>query len=203
MPRSRPTARTDVTVHFTRVEVTRIALDDGSNRQFDHSTMVAAARLLQPFGVRLTVVRRSDVPFAGADRTLTADRLREKLIPAIAALRVGVSNDPDALFGPVVTPEQSRAPVPGGTAKSVPTPTEKNSLGYDSICTQDPPCPLHEVDLETALTVETRYLVSLLTSQIAKNMIEVTKGGEAAVVYATTEPILMKLFNEFMAGDDI
>ena len=33
----------------------------------------------------------------------TAVRLREKLIPAIEALRVGVSTDPDAHFGPVVT----------------------------------------------------------------------------------------------------
>jgi malonate-semialdehyde dehydrogenase (acetylating)/methylmalonate-semialdehyde dehydrogenase len=33
----------------------------------------------------------------------TAARLREKLIPAIEALRVGVSTDPDAHFGPVVT----------------------------------------------------------------------------------------------------
>src|SRR5215207_2524798 len=32
----------------------------------------------------------------------TADRLRAKLIPAIAALRVGVSTDPDAHYGPVV-----------------------------------------------------------------------------------------------------
>jgi len=35
----------------------------------------------------------------------TANRLREKLIPAINALRIGVSNDPDAHYGPVVTPE--------------------------------------------------------------------------------------------------
>ena len=35
----------------------------------------------------------------------TADRLREKLIPAINALRIGVSNDPEAHYGPVVTPE--------------------------------------------------------------------------------------------------
>ena len=35
----------------------------------------------------------------------TANKLREKLIPAINALRVGVSNDPDAHYGPVVTPE--------------------------------------------------------------------------------------------------
>ncbi len=35
----------------------------------------------------------------------TAERLREKLIPAVNALRVGVSSDPDAQYGPVVTPE--------------------------------------------------------------------------------------------------
>jgi len=33
----------------------------------------------------------------------TADRLRDKLIPAIEALRVGVSTDPEAHYGPVVT----------------------------------------------------------------------------------------------------
>ena len=33
----------------------------------------------------------------------TADALREKLIPAIAALRVGVSTDPEAHYGPVVS----------------------------------------------------------------------------------------------------
>ena len=33
----------------------------------------------------------------------TADRLREKLIPAIEGLRVGVSTDPDAHYGPVVS----------------------------------------------------------------------------------------------------
>lgn len=35
----------------------------------------------------------------------TAERLKEKLLPAIAALRIGVSSDPDADYGPVVTPE--------------------------------------------------------------------------------------------------
>jgi malonate-semialdehyde dehydrogenase (acetylating) / methylmalonate-semialdehyde dehydrogenase len=33
----------------------------------------------------------------------TAERLRAKLIPAIHALKVGTSNDPDAQYGPVVT----------------------------------------------------------------------------------------------------
>jgi malonate-semialdehyde dehydrogenase (acetylating)/methylmalonate-semialdehyde dehydrogenase len=35
----------------------------------------------------------------------TADALRAKLIPAIEALRVGISTDKDAHYGPVVTPE--------------------------------------------------------------------------------------------------
>ena len=35
----------------------------------------------------------------------TAEKLKEKLIPAINALRVGVSTDPEAHYGPVVTPE--------------------------------------------------------------------------------------------------
>lgn len=39
--------REDVTVHFTRIEVTRIALDAGSSTQFDQAGMVAAARLLR------------------------------------------------------------------------------------------------------------------------------------------------------------
>ena len=35
----------------------------------------------------------------------TADALRERLVPAIAALRVGISTDADAHYGPVVTAE--------------------------------------------------------------------------------------------------
>jgi len=39
--------RRDVTAHFTRIEVTRIALDDNANTQFDLATMVDAANLLR------------------------------------------------------------------------------------------------------------------------------------------------------------
>ena len=38
--------RTDVTVHFTRIPVTRIALDNSSDRQFDPAVMREAATLL-------------------------------------------------------------------------------------------------------------------------------------------------------------
>lgn len=40
---------------------------------------VELARLLDPFGVRLTVVRRNNVPFDGAHCTITSDRLHEVL----------------------------------------------------------------------------------------------------------------------------
>ena len=38
----------------------------------------------------------------------TANALREKLVPAIHDLRIGVSSDPDAHYGPVVTPEHKQ-----------------------------------------------------------------------------------------------
>ncbi|HEX7135846.1 MAG TPA: hypothetical protein VF228_24925 [Iamia sp.] len=41
-------------------------------------------------------------------------------------------------------------PVPGQPLPPTPTPTVTDARGVDPICTQDPPCALHEVDLETA-----------------------------------------------------
>ncbi|WP_026821022.1 maleate cis-trans isomerase family protein [Arthrobacter castelli] len=39
--------RTDVTIHFARIDVTRIALDGGSKQQFDAATMTSAAKQLK------------------------------------------------------------------------------------------------------------------------------------------------------------
>lgn len=39
--------RTDVTIHFARIDVTRIALDGDSNQQFDAATMTSAAEQLK------------------------------------------------------------------------------------------------------------------------------------------------------------
>ena len=47
--------------------------------------------------------RRMALPGAGPGGGETADILREKLIAAIDKLKVGVSNDPEAQYGPVVT----------------------------------------------------------------------------------------------------
>jgi malonate-semialdehyde dehydrogenase (acetylating)/methylmalonate-semialdehyde dehydrogenase len=51
----------------------------------------------------------------GAD---TAERLRAKLIPAIEALQIGVSTDPDADYGPVVT-AQHKARIESWIARAV------------------------------------------------------------------------------------
>jgi maleate isomerase len=62
--------RTDVTVHFTRVEVTRIALDAGSDKQFDHATMVAAARLLSTADVDVVAWNGTAGSWLGPDSDL-------------------------------------------------------------------------------------------------------------------------------------
>lgn len=51
----------------------------------------------------------------------------------------------------VVDPSSAQAPAPGETAVVTATPTELEQLGFERICTQDPPCPMHEQSLETVL----------------------------------------------------
>lgn len=51
----------------------------------------------------------------------------------------------------VVAPADSVVPVAGDQAISVPTPTTADDLGIAALCTQDPPCSMHEVSLDAAL----------------------------------------------------
>ena len=51
----------------------------------------------------------------------------------------------------VSTPETSQIPAPGQQAVSVATPTEKKDLGFEDICTLDPPCGMHDISLDDAL----------------------------------------------------
>lgn len=61
---------------------------------------IELARLLEPFGVRLTVVRRSDKPFEGAERTLTGDRLAEVLPEAdVVFVAAAMTDDTSKLIG--------------------------------------------------------------------------------------------------------
>lgn len=52
----------------------------------------------------------------------------------------------------VVAPADSPAPVPGEEAPAAATPTTADDLGYFALCTQNPPCGMHEMSLDEALT---------------------------------------------------
>jgi len=53
----------------------------------------------------------------------------------------------------VRAPEELAAvPNPGDPLPSIPTPTVNDALGIEPLCTATPPCPLHEVSLDQALT---------------------------------------------------
>ncbi len=54
----------------------------------------------------------------------------------------------------VVRPEKSTLPAPGTEAIVVPTPTLRRPLGYETICTREPKCGMHEVSLDQALRQE-------------------------------------------------
>lgn len=56
----------------------------------------------------------------------------------------------DAAFE-VSSVDQITIPQPGQAFPSLTTPTTTDAAGVDPICTQDPPCPLHETDLASAL----------------------------------------------------
>ncbi|MGN7798900.1 D-isomer specific 2-hydroxyacid dehydrogenase family protein [Leifsonia sp. 22587] len=58
-------------------------------------------RLLEPFGVRVTIVRRSESPVAGAVRTVTADHLDEVLPSAdLVVIAAALTDGTRHLFGP-------------------------------------------------------------------------------------------------------
>lgn len=65
-------------------------------------------RLWAPFGVRTTVVRRSDRATSGADRTVTVDRLHE-VLPELDVLVVALSLTPETT-GIIAAPELALLP---------------------------------------------------------------------------------------------
>ena len=76
--------RRDVTVHFTRIEVTRIALDAGSDRQFDVRSMVGAAQLLRTAEVDVVAWNGTAGSWLGpeVDRALAAQITAATGVPA-------------------------------------------------------------------------------------------------------------------------
>jgi len=76
--------RTDVTVHFTRIPVTRIALDDSSDRQFDPAVMREGAQLLATADVDVIAWNGTSGSWLGAahDQELAAEITGATGIPA-------------------------------------------------------------------------------------------------------------------------
>lgn len=76
--------RDDVTVHFTRIPVTRIALDDSSDRQFDPAVMRGAAQLLATADVDVIAWNGTSGSWLGSshDRELAAEITGATGIPA-------------------------------------------------------------------------------------------------------------------------
>jgi len=76
--------RTDVTVHFTRIPVTRIALDDSANRQFDPAVMREAAGLLATADVDVIAWNGTSGSWLGSahDRELAEEITGATGIPA-------------------------------------------------------------------------------------------------------------------------
>ncbi len=71
----------------------------------------------------------------------------------------------------VVTPETAVAPVPGAKATSVPTPVEGKELGYSEICTQDPPCGMHEISLDEALQQQRPVMLIFATPEFCQTVV--------------------------------
>ena len=76
--------RDDVTIHFTRIPVTRIALDDSSDKQFDPAVMRTAAGLLATADVDVIAWNGTSGSWLGADhdRELVAEITDATGIPA-------------------------------------------------------------------------------------------------------------------------
>jgi hypothetical protein len=112
----------------------------------------------------------------------------------------------------VADPAQSRvvadgAPVvPGAMAISAPTPTTEDDRGVFSICTQDPPCGMHEVSLDDALASGSPVVVLFATPAYCQTVVcgpsvatlDGLRGDFADVVFVHSE-----IFAEEPTGGDL
>ena len=83
--------------------------------------------------------------------------------PGVVELGVSFKGLPGKAALQVSDPADMPVPFPGKAMISTPSPTAAATLGVDPICTADPPCPLHDVSLDAALT-ERRPLAVLFST---------------------------------------
>ena len=105
----------------------------------------------------------------------------------------------------VTTPENAVAPVPGEKATVVATPTQGNELGYSKICTQDPPCGMHEVSLDEAIKQQRPIMLVFATPEFCQTVVcgpavetidSVRKGGE----WGDAAWIHVEIYSEFVGN---
>lgn len=96
---------------------------------------------------------------------LTFDTPGKPQLVAVEGDRYGATNIT------VATPETSQAPAPGTKATAVPTPTPDKPLGYTKICTQDPPCDMHEMSLDTALKDKRPVMLIFATPEFCQTVV--------------------------------
>jgi hypothetical protein len=76
---------------------------------------------------------------------------------------------------------RTKQPVPGDKAISVATPTFKNHRGVNPICTQNPPCSMHDISLDDALANGKPTVLIIATPEFCESR---TCGPEVAIVDA-------------------
>lgn len=116
----------------------------------------------------------------------------------------------------VVDPQNSRVTdpatgeplVPGAAAVSAATPTEADDLGVFAICTQEPPCGMHDTSLDEALTSGRPIVLMFATPQFCQTAVcgpsvatldGVRQGGD----WGETVFIHSEIFAEAPTGADV
>lgn len=99
--------------------------------------------------------------------------------PGFAEIVVVSGEDVGASAVQVVDPSDSqvtaaadgRPMVPGAPAVPAPTPTTSDDLGVFAVCTQDPPCGMHEVSLDEAVGSGRPVVVLFATPQFCQTAV--------------------------------
>jgi len=71
--------------------------------------------------------------------------------PGMYVVRVTYNGQQSDLPIKVVSPADTQIPLTGKPMISVPTPTNAHPMGVNPVCTNQPPCPFHNVSLDAAL----------------------------------------------------
>jgi len=99
----------------------------------------------------------------------TADVMLPQAGPWLGVVQVKVNGKRQNASLAFQVQDQPKAPVPGTPAPRVASPTAANPLGVDPICTRNPPCPLHEVSLDTVIGAGKPVAVMLATPALCQS----------------------------------